>query len=145
MLFRSSPGNNAEKRRVQKRFRPDSLLSDVYSPDTLHYYLETLRQPDFETRVINATAGSLLVPLPDTSEMARDLLANKEKPFSFDDSLTISYPTWELESQLRLVNTDIFVAAENGSYFPPGSILVNGAWSRSEKIANLLPLDYGKH
>jgi hypothetical protein len=136
---------NAEKRRVQKCFRPDSLLSGVYSPDTLHYYLETLRQPDFETRVINATAGSLLVTLPDTSEMARDLKSNNAKPFSFDDSLAISYPTWEFKSQLRLVNTDIFVAAEDGSYFPPGSIRIYGAWSRSEKIANLLPLDYGKN
>jgi len=136
---------NAEKRRVRSLFRPDSLLSDAYSPDTLHYYLETLRQPDFETRVINATSGSLLVALSDTSEIARDLRSNKEKPFSFDDSLAVSYPTWESESQLRLVHSDIFVATENGSYFPPGSLLVQGTWSRTEKIANLLPLDYRKH
>jgi len=136
---------NAEKHRVQSLFRPDSLLSGAYSPDTLHYYLETLRQPNFETRIINATAGSLLVPLPDTSGIARDLISSNAKPFSFDDSLAIRYPTWEYESQIRLVNSDIFVVTENGSYFPPGSVLVYGTWSRSEKIANLLPLDYGIH
>ena len=85
------------------------------------------------------------MPLPDTSEIARDLISSNAKPFSFDDSLAIRYPTWEYESQIRLVNSDIFVVTENGSYFPAGSVLVYGTWSRSEKIANLLPLDYGIH
>jgi hypothetical protein len=31
---------------------------------------------------------------------------------------------------------------ENGSYFPPQEILVSGYWARSEKISNLLPLNY---
>ncbi len=136
---------NAEKRRVRSLFRPDSLLSGAYPPDTLHYYLEALRQPDFETAIINATAGSLHVNLPDTSQTGRDLASSNVKPFSFDGSLAIGYPTWQFESQLRLVNFDIFAVAENGSYFPPESVLVYGTWSRTEKIANLLPLDYGKN
>ena len=32
---------------------------------------------------------------------------------------------------------------ENGFYYPPREILTTGHWAQSEKISNLLPLDYG--
>ena len=34
---------------------------------------------------------------------------------------------------------------ENGSYFPPQVLLTLGNWSKTEKMANLLPRDFGMY
>jgi hypothetical protein len=31
---------------------------------------------------------------------------------------------------------------ENGSYYPPETLLSKGEWAKTEKIANLVPRDY---
>lgn len=119
----------------------DHLLQDGF------IVRQQIKEPNEEKRrVINATGSSLFMSLPDTSQQAKDLVANNIKIFSFDDTLDIRFPAWgNAGSQLRLVEPTVIGLEENGNYYPPQKLMTYGFWSQSEKIANLLPLDYGRH
>jgi hypothetical protein len=65
----------------------------------------------------------------------------------FRDSLTIVFAyskenIFGLESQCWLLTPAAVLVAANGSYYPPQELFTSGYWAKSEKIANLLPLDY---
>lgn len=48
-------------------------------------------------------------------------------------------------SSIRLLTPATISIEENGSYFPPEELLSTGFWAGSEKIANLLPMEYGRN
>ena len=138
---------NAEKRRIKDIYRPDFQKPGLFPMDTLHYFWEVLRQPDPIQRRIGVS--------PDTLITTR---ANQTKGLYFDGILLVSYGVNSFrqsgigvnsridsfrQSGIRLMSSQPVTVEENGYCYPSKEILITGGyWSQSEKIANLLPLDY---
>jgi hypothetical protein len=127
---------NREKIRVKASFDSAQKRADGLKTDTLHYYLEVLRQSDYHEYAAPVLADSLLHPT-----------GGSEKSLFFRDSLTIVFAyskenIFGLESQCWLLTPAAVLVAANGSYYPPQELFTSGYWAKSEKIANLLPLDY---
>ncbi len=127
---------NREKIRVKASFDSARKRADGLNTDTLHYYLEVLRQSDYHEYAVPALADSLLRPT-----------GGSEKSLFFRDPLTIVFTyskenIFGLESRCWLLTPAPVLVAGNGSYYPPQELFMSGYWAHSEKIANLLPLDY---
>ncbi len=154
---------NFEKQRVKKEYaslwrrnigtgtrivlgRRDSV--SVVS-DSSEYYSRILRQPDF-TDVVNPrllTADSIVT----RSDSSRIL--------NFPDYLHITYKKgleeeeylrrygemrkpWHPRSDIVLLNGSPILVEASGSYFPPQELFSLGYWAWSEKIAQMLPIDF---
>lgn len=120
------------------------------SKDSVSYYQKVLHQPDY-TDIYGKdllTGDSLIVKTE-----------GEFKAMYFDHFLSITYKN-ELESkkylQLTMENRKpgfqrslVFILTENilsldksGNYYNPQDFLTTGYWGWSEKMADLLPLDY---
>jgi hypothetical protein len=132
-------GRNEEKHRVKAIYRPDFQKPGSFSMDTLHYFWDVLRQPDIITwKVVVATDSILTIRADSTRELF------------FSTPIIVLYGVREKTaggelktSGLQLVTPRPLKVEENGSYYPPQQLLDTGYWAISEKIANLLPVDYG--
>lgn len=128
---------NIEKQRVKEIYRPEIQKADSFPMDSLHHFWEVLRQPDFFTRRVPVGADSLLTVFADNS-----------KALFFEGKLMVSFGNpaagYRRYSQMLLITPAMVKIEENGSYFPPQETFVSGFWGKSEKIENLLPLDYGQ-
>jgi hypothetical protein len=127
---------NEEKIRVKDLYRPDFQKPGQFPMDTLYYFWEVLRQPNMITRMLIMPADSILT----THEDGR-------RHLFFEGQLTVVYGVNERSgefrsSEIRLLNPVPITVEENGNYYPPQILLSSGFWGRSEKISNLLPLDY---
>jgi hypothetical protein len=130
---------NAEKTRVKQLYNPAFEKADNFPADTLRHFWQILKQPDFLTRTVQVSSDSLIT-----------LYADQTKSIFFDGSLQVIWgqPKKGIgyrESGMHLVTPAMVIIGENGSYYPPQEILMSGFWGHSEKIENLLPLDYGQH
>ena len=126
---------NSEKSRVKAIITQQKEIG--LPADSIRYFKKTMRQPDSLTTERILTAKDLVTIQPDQS-----------KSFFFTDKLSIIY------RRKRKLNTDvqkssIFLTTPepvqieaNGSYDPPLEIFSLGYWAQSEKLANLLPLNY---
>ena len=47
------------------------------------------------------------------------------------------------QSGLQLISATPIKVEENGSYYPARALVSTGYWAQTEKICNLLPIDYG--
>ncbi len=128
---------NLEKRRVKTIYRANAMQADTFAIDTLHHFWEVLRQPDFFGRTIIVPPDSLLTIYPD---QGRSLFFNGLLNVLYREGKNGNYR----RSQLKLVTPALIQFEENGNYYPPQEILASGSWGQTEKIANLLPLDYGQ-
>ena len=137
LIQREITGPNAEKRRVKAIYHPDFQKPGSFSMDTLHYFWEVLRQPDIISWRAVITPDSILTVAPDGS---RELF--------FDTPVIVLYGVRESnggelkESGLSQVTPQRIKVEENGNYYPQ-DLYSTGYWGQSEKICNLLPLDYG--
>jgi CarboxypepD_reg-like domain len=127
---------NEEKIRVKDIYRPDFQKAGQFPMDTLHYFWEVLRQPNMITRMLIVPPDSILT----THEDGRRYLF-------FEGRLTVVYGVNDRSgdfrtSEMRLLNPVRITVEENGNYYPPQVLLTSGFWGQSEKISNLLPLDY---
>ena len=132
-------GRNEEKHRVKEVYRPDFQKPGNFSMDTLHYFWDVLRQPDIITWKVVVPPDSILTIGADSS---RDMF--------FTTPVIVLYGVREKNtggelktSGLQLVTPRPLKVEENGSYYPPQEVLDTGYWALTEKIANLLPVDYG--
>ncbi len=130
---------NLEKMRVTAIYHPDSQKLDTFPIDTLHRFWQVLKQPDFLTRTVRVGADSLVT-----------VYADGTKALFFPGSLTVIFgdPAKGVEyrgSAIELVTPAMVAIEENGNYYPPQELLTSGSWAMSEKISNLLPMDYGQH
>ncbi|HEV2481940.1 MAG TPA: carboxypeptidase-like regulatory domain-containing protein [Puia sp.] len=138
LIEKEVTGPNAEKRRVKAIYRPDFQKPGSFSMDTLHYFWDVLRQPDIITWKVVVPPDSVLTVAPDGS---RELF--------FDTPVIVLFGVRQSagselrESGLRLVTPRPIKVEENGNYYPAQEVLSTGYWGGTEKICNLLPLDYG--
>lgn len=127
---------NEEKRRVKSIYRPDFQKPGLFPKDTLYYFWEVLREPDPIHRRLAVSPDSLI-----TGHTARNL------SIYFDGNLIVSYGVNGdadslRQSEIRLLGAEPVAVEGNGRYYPSREILARGVWGQSEKISNLLPLDY---
>jgi hypothetical protein len=139
ILQQSIKEPNQEKQRIKSIYHPDPPKPDTFSIDTLHHFREVLRQPDFLPRTILIKGDSLLT-----------VYADQTKALFFNGKLSVIYGDAKKGvayrgSAIQLVTPAMIIVEENGNYNPPQEILSSGFWGQSEKIANLLPMDYGQH
>jgi hypothetical protein len=128
---------NTEKIRIKEIYRPDFQKPGLFPMDTLYYFWEVLRQPNSINRRLAISPDSLTTP--HSGGPARDLY--------FDGTLLVTYGINNrtdsfFVSGIRLLGAQPVTIEENGNYYPGKELLTTGRWGQSEKISNLLPLDY---
>ncbi|HEY4336135.1 MAG TPA: carboxypeptidase-like regulatory domain-containing protein [Puia sp.] len=128
---------NEEKRRIKEIYRPNYQKPGLFPMDTLYYFWDVLRQPDLLRRRIGVSPDSLIIPRPGDSS----------RGLYFDGTLLVTYgvnsrtDSFHL-SGIRLLSARPITIEESGNYYPLKEIVATGYWGQSEKICNLLPLDY---
>ncbi|HEX3934471.1 MAG TPA: carboxypeptidase-like regulatory domain-containing protein, partial [Puia sp.] len=129
---------NIEKQRVKAIYAPNVTKNDSIPMDTLHHYWEVLREPDYFIQKVKSYDGLITET------------ANHAKSLFFTGDCTVIYGNGHLgiaykESALELITGQPVVVEENGAYFPAQEVLTKGSWGETEKMANLLPRDYGMY
>ncbi|HXB93969.1 MAG TPA: carboxypeptidase-like regulatory domain-containing protein [Puia sp.] len=128
---------NWERRRIKEIYHPDFQGPGVFPMDTLYHFWEVLKEPD---------------PIPRNMLMPPDSLMTVDsahhRRFYFDNQLTVIYGANDrsqnfYQSGIQLMSSSAVIVEENGYFYPAREILATGYWAQSEKISNLLPLDYG--
>lgn len=127
---------NVEKQRVKLVYDPNAPIG-AYSRDSLYYYWNILKQGDSFSEVQRVDPNNVVTTLP-----------GGQKSLMFNGHLFVKYfyqrppiaDYWQ--SDLLLQDASGVEIEENGSYFPPENMLAAGSWAQTEKICNLLPLDY---
>ncbi|MDO6429223.1 carboxypeptidase-like regulatory domain-containing protein [Flavitalea sp. BT771] len=127
---------NAEKERVKKVFDPKAPAG-TYPDDSLHYYWRILKQSDQLLQVVRADTAELVKDIPGGS---RSLFFPGALYVKYFKDLSTTYDHWL--SELRLTTPSPVEIDGSGNYFPAENVLASGYWAQSEKICNLLPLDY---
>ena len=128
--------SNTEKQRVAA-LNALARPADSVSPDSLKYYKKVLREADSVSQNQLLTADDLVSPLADTA-----------KSLFFPGKLSVTYrrkrkTDTEVEKSTIYLLTPAPVQIEsNGYYNSPLEIFTIGYWASSQKVANLLPLDY---
>lgn len=137
LIEKEVTGPNAEKRRVKAIYRPDFQKPGSFPIDTLHYFWDVLRQPDIISWKVVVPPDSIFTTAMDGS-----------RQLFFGTPVIVLYGVREAngaelkESDLSLVTPRPVKVEENGNYYPQ-DLFCTGYWGQSEKICNLLPLDYG--
>jgi CarboxypepD_reg-like domain len=145
---------NLEKQRVLAIYKLNQNVADTFqvlngsgtltrtnqvpliTGDSLRYYQWVLLKPDTYPSLVSVHSADSL--LSGANDFHRSLF--------FTDTLFIIYVNPQLgayrQSQILLTTPSPITLEPNGHYYPPTEILTLGFWAGSEKIANMLPLDY---
>lgn len=128
---------NLERERIRAIYHPDFQGPGTFPMDTLYHFWQVLKEPDPLIRNIIQGDDSLI-----TIDSAR------RRMLYFDSPLTVIYGANDrsrefFQSGIQLLSTSPVIVEENGFYYPSREILTSGHWAQTEKISNLLPLDYG--
>jgi len=148
-LFREKTTHRDELRQVWVERRKKAYLG------SLHHFIQSLYRNrlseqgfllEHVVRVSNEEKGKVV--RANDSELVTALTGGR-KALSFEGPLTVKYyyqreplPGDYWESHLTLLKTVAVEIEENGGYFPSEDLLADGYWAQSEKICNLLALDY---
>ena len=130
---------NLEKQRIKSIYHPDIDSGNTFPIDTLHYFWEVLKQPDVFSRTVRLTADSLITVYPDQTKSL--FFTGKMRVIYSDPKKGTGYYHG---SEVNLITPAMIIVEENGNYYPPQEILTGGYWGESEKVSNLLPMDYGQ-
>jgi hypothetical protein len=108
----------------------DSLQSEGFSVTHM------VKQDDLHRYDAPVSVDSLLKPG-----------AGRDKSLFFRGVLTVGFVNTDefipyRESLFWLLTPSPVLVSENGNYYPPQEVFSSGYWTHSEKISNLLPLDY---
>ena len=129
---------NAEKLRVQQKYNVDAQTkSDEFPEDSIKYFKKILKQAD-------SVGANVVLSSADLVASGED----KGKEFFFTGKLSIIYrkrrkiDTDVQRSTIYLITPAPVQIEENGYYNSPLEIFTMGHWAKSQKLANLLPLDY---
>ena len=148
-VIKTVQGLNLERERVKAVYAASMPASDSFkvdrnqvqqlnpsnklNKDSLAYYRAVLNQPVVYSKYVILTGDSLASPDTD----------GKKRLF-FDGTLQVIYRTTTdyHQSSMYLATPEAILIYPNGGYYPPQDLVIGGAWSISEKINNLLPLDF---
>ncbi|MEJ0105687.1 MAG: carboxypeptidase-like regulatory domain-containing protein [Bacteroidota bacterium] len=139
---------NWEKQRIKEFYKPvkktklnektgETITTvdydyEQFSKDSIAYYARVMRQED----IFDVYGDSLL-----TADSVITVDTKGTKYLNFPDYLFVNYKPFNQQSSVVLAAP---VAIEaNGNYYSPQDFFSLGYWSWSEKIANMLPFDYG--
>lgn len=123
---------------------------EIYTADSLSYFRKILGQPDSKfslykdtipTRqlVLTDVAGTKKLYFRDFLYVVNTLHKEDSRYISYKNEKRVPAPQ---TSFLRMLD-DISIEIEpNGNYFPPLNLFSGDYWGWSNKIADLLPLDY---
>ena len=128
---------NLERERITSIYHPDFQGPGTFPMDTLYHFWNVLKEPDPMVRNIIQGEDSLI-----TTDSAH------HRMLYFDSPLTVIYGANDksrefFQSGIELMSSTPIIVEENGYYYPSREILTTGHWAQTEKISNLLPLDYG--
>ena len=144
---------NAEKIRVRSVYKNLIVKENggitIKKTDSLEYYQKILSQSD---------SLDFVSPIPISTDSIAYAENKTTAGISFNNLLQITHnsikqiPTkksfetkYEKEHPVSIISirgdTDIFIFA-NGTYINPLSLLTEGYWGYSERLSNLLPVDY---
>jgi len=114
------------------RIRKDNTMSY----ESVNKYQWLLNQPDSIDAQSNLNSDDLVT-----------LTSKGEHLLFFKGPITVDYPDpdhhYEFSSEMRLITPAPVQIEINGMYYPATEIFISGAWGYSEKVSNLLPMDYG--
>lgn len=129
---------NTEKSRMESKYAlHQQQHDDPWPGDSLKYYKKLMRQPDSLVRNQFLSAENLVTINDDQT-----------KYLYFTGKLSVTYRIKrkfdkELQKSVIYLLTPAPVEIEeNGYYDSPLEIFMAGYWSRSQKLASILPLDY---
>ena len=123
---------------------------EIYTPDSLAYFNTVLSQPDSRFSLYKDTLSSSRLVSPDTAGILKlyftDYLYVVNTRY-MEDPLYAEYKREKRApapqtSLLSMLNDQPVEIQENGNYFPPLNLFTGDYWAWSNKIADLLPLDY---
>jgi hypothetical protein len=127
---------NTEKQRVKQAYDPNAPVG-TYNRDSLSYYWKIMKEPDSLSDIVRVDEDSIVKTAP-----------GGKKLLSFRGPLTVKYfydqmplPDDFWESHL-LLGADEVEIQDDGSYFLAQDLIADGYWAQTEKICNMLPLDY---
>jgi len=123
---------------------------EIYTADSLAYFRTVLSQPDSRFSLYKDTLSTHQLVRTDTSGLKklyfRDYLYVVNTPHK-EDPLYLVFKREKRAagpqtSLLSMVENEEVELQENGNYFPPLNLFTGDYWGWSNKIADLLPLDY---
>ncbi|NCI51003.1 carboxypeptidase-like regulatory domain-containing protein [Sediminibacterium roseum] len=129
------------------------VIGDVYAglhPDTAAYYRKVMRMPETTDYLINRTLTGDSIAYAIDSTVAgfnfKDYLQvvykPKMAPVEFYRSLNQAYMEAPVTSQIKRTSEEPMMVWSNGTYYEGTTMISSGYWGFSEKIAELLPIDY---
>jgi hypothetical protein len=126
---------NTEKERVKAIYHPAIAGGGGISSDSLRYYRKILREPDTFIQTLNNYDTLVTVN------------ADRTRSFYFTGVFTVGYSNAQLgipntSSSMELTYPLSLQIDENGSYSPLQTLLLKGAWVKTETVANNLPSDF---
>jgi 6-pyruvoyl-tetrahydropterin synthase len=148
-VIKTIQARNLERERVKALYTASMPVSDSFrvdrnqveqltsahklNKDSMPYYRAVLDQPAVYAKYVILPADSLISPDEE----------GKKRLF-FDGNLQVMYRTSSNfhQSSMYLATPAPIVIYPHGGYYPPQELVIGGAWSLSEKINNLLPLDF---
>lgn len=123
---------------------------DIYTPDSLAYFRTVLGQPDSKFSLYKDTLSTFQLVRTDPEGLKKlyfkDYLyvvntLHKEDPLYLEFKREKRVPAPQT-SLLSMLEDEAIEIQENGNYFPPLNLFTGDYWGWSNKIADLLPLDY---
>lgn len=123
---------------------------DIYTPDSLAYFRTVLGQPDSKFSLYKDTLSTFQLVRTDPEGPKKlyfkDYLyvvntLHKEDPLYLEFKREKRAPAAQT-SLLSMLEDEAIEIQENGNYFPPLNLFTGDYWGWSNKIADLLPLDY---
>lgn len=149
---------NIEKQRVKKLFKyaevnktDGTIIAESNNnKDSLTYYRKIMAQPDelitddklmYSNRKIAYRIDEITMGLRFNGSLSVTYL-NKWEPYAYVEQTDKTKTITNISSKISLQNNTFVKVMENGSYFHPSDLLIQGFWSWSEKLGNLLPYDY---
>ncbi len=131
---------------------PETIIGrkDSLSTDSASYYRRIMQQDDYKEIYGKdiLTADSITIDADDQYKalfFTDFLYVTYKKEYEDIEYIRFSHESRSVtfqRSYLRLTNPEGVVIDENGSYFPPQAIYSMAYWGWSEKMSDLLPIDY---
>ncbi len=145
---------NFEKQRVKKIYKSMMVIEEgnltMKASDSMNYYQKILKESDsldyVYPNIIRADSVAYVYDSTTAGLSFYDFLqvthAKKKnvpvKHSTFQTSLSFQQPV----STISFIGEKNILIYSNGSYYDPTNLLTEGYWGWSEKLCNLLPIDY---